>query len=158
MLFDSIMHVAFFAKDINKTIEFYKNLGCEIKMAIKYKSYINNPEHEYYNKALTNPEDYCIVYIEVAKGQFIELYPYECKLKDHVSFNEHVGFSHIGVVVDDIFEKRDYLVSKNINIIKEPKIGNSHTWQMWIADPDDNRIEIMQYTPESYQLIGHIDK
>ena len=44
-----------------------------------------------------------------------------------------------------------------INIDIEPKIGNSHTWQMWIHDPDGNRIEMMQYTDESFQITGNIE-
>ena len=28
---------------------------------------------------------------------------------------------------------------------------------MWIHDPDGNRIEIMQYTDESFQITGNIE-
>ncbi len=39
------------------------------------------------------------------------------------------------------------------------KIGNmkkemDHSFQMWTADPDGNKIEIMEYTHESWQLRG----
>ena len=34
--------------------------------------------------------------------------------------------------------------------------GPSGTYQQWYHDPDGNRFELMQYTEDSYQVIGHI--
>ena len=158
MLFDSIMHVTFYCEDLKRSVAFYEDLGCQIKMAVKYKSYLNRPDHPFYQKALDTPDDYCIVYMEVAPGQFIELFPKKKGQSKHISFDEDTGYSHFGTLVKDISATRDFLVSKGVKILSGPKIGNSHTWQMWIADPDDNRIEIMQYTDESYQVTGHIDE
>ena len=157
MLFQSIMHVTFFAKDLDRSIRFYEKLGGKVKMAVKYKAYLDRPESSFYKGALERQEDYCIVYVEIAPGQFVELYPKGERQNEHAAFNENLGYSHFAVLVDDIFKARDYLASQGIEILIEPKIGNSHTWQLWIADPDDNRIEVMQYTPESFQVTGHID-
>ena len=157
MLFQSIMHVTFFAEDLDRSIRFYEKLGGKVKMAVKYKAYLDKPESSFYQRALTTPEDYCIVYVEIAPGQFVELYPKEEGQEEHITFNRDLGYSHFAVLVDDIFKARDYLKEQGIPILIEPKIGNSHTWQLWIADPDDNRIEVMQYTPESFQMTGHID-
>lgn len=157
MVFNSIMHVTFFAKDINVTKSFYENLGCKMKMAVKYKAYADKPHSQYYKKAQVIPEEYCIIYFEIAPGQFIEIYPSENDQLPHPQFNKHIGYSHFGVIVEDIQKTRDFLTQKGITIDIEPKIGNSRTWQMWIHDPDDNRIEIMQYTNDSYQVVGHID-
>ena len=157
MLFQSIMHVTFFAEDLKRSIRFYEKLGGKVKMAVKYKAYLDRPESSFYKGALERPDDYCIVYVEIAPGQFVELYPKGEGQKEHATFNENLGYSHFAVLVDDIFKARDYLASQGIEILIEPKIGNSHTWQLWIADPDDNRIEVMQYTPESFQVTGHID-
>ena len=151
------MHVSFFVEDLERSIAFYELLGGKVKMAVKYKAYLDKPESSFYERALKTPEDYCIVYVEIAPGQFVELYPKGEGQKEHAAFNDSLGYSHFGVLVEDIFRTRDCLAEKGIPVIIEPKIGNSHTWQLWIADPDDNRIEIMQYTPESFQLTGHID-
>lgn len=157
MLFTSIMHVTFFAKDINITKKFYENMGCKMKMAVKYKAYADKPESQYYARAQETPEAYCIIYFEVAPGQFIEIYPSEKNQLPHTQYNSHIGYSHFGVIVEDIQKTREFLISRGVCIDIEPKIGNSRTWQMWIHDPDDNRIEIMQYTDQSYQLVGHLD-
>lgn len=153
------MHVSFFVKDMDKMIDFYvKGLGAKIKMAIRYKSYLNDPDSAFYLDALKTPDDYCIVYLEIAPMQFIELFPAKDEQKKHPAFNEQVGYSHFGIIVRDIFMTRAMLAGNGVRIDMEPNIGNSRTWKMWIRDPEDNRIEIMQYTDESYQIIGHIDE
>ena len=156
-MFRSIMHVSFFAEDLNRSIAFYEKLGGKVKMAVKYKAYLDKPDSSFYQGALKTPEDYCIVYVEIAPGQFVELYPKAEGQEEHSTFNRNLGYSHFSFLTDDIFQTRDYLTEQGIPILIGPKIGNSHTWQLWIADPDDNRIELMQYTPESFQLTGHLD-
>ena len=36
-------------------------------------------------------------------------------------------------------------------VVTAPNLGADHSWQAWLADPDGNRIELHQYTPESKQ-------
>ena len=110
MLFDSIMHVTFYCEDLKRSVAFYEDLGCQIKMAVKYKSYLNRPDHPFYQKALDTPDDYCIVYMEVAPGQFIELFPKKAGQSKHLSFDEDTGYSHFGTLVKDISATRDFLV------------------------------------------------
>ncbi len=157
-MFKTLMHISFFAKDLNVIKDFYENkLGLKVKMAVKYKAYLNQPSSGYYNQALKTPEDYCILYFEIAPMQFIEFFPFFEGLEPHDKPFTHVGYSHFGVIVDDIHKTRDEFVEKGVKILTEPKIGNSHTWQMWIEDPEGNKIEFMQYTEQSYQVVGHID-
>ncbi|MBQ6215097.1 MAG: hypothetical protein IJJ67_06740 [Oscillospiraceae bacterium] len=33
-------------------------------------------------------------------------------------------------------------------------MGIENTWQMWMHDPDGNPFEVMEYTPQSYQITG----
>ena len=35
--------------------------------------------------------------------------------------------------------------------LDDPVLGSDGSWQAWLADPDGNRIELHQYTPESKQ-------
>lgn len=157
MKFNSIMHVSFYAEDMERTRHFYEDiLGCKPKMIVRYKEYRNRPDSGYYAKALTNPEDIAIVYFEIAPGQFVEFFPPEDSLGPHDVPFTHLGYSHFALLVDDIHETREELVKAGVAIDIEPKIGNSHTWQMWIHDPDGNRFEIMQYTDASYQITGHL--
>lgn len=158
MKFNSIMHVSFFAKDLDAIFDFYtEKLGAKVKMLVKNKSYLDKPNSSFYTRAIENPEGICIVYFEITDGQFVEFFPAHNGQKPHQDWNDTVGYSHFSLLVDDIHKTKEELLSKGVNIDVEPTIGNSNTWQMWMHDPEGNMIEIMQYTDKSYQIVGHID-
>ncbi len=154
-----MMHISFFTDRMDEMIDFYTNkLGGQVKIVTKAKRYLEKEGHPYQKIALKDPEKIIITYIEIAPGQFIELFPKgEGQLDHDENWNARLGYSHFALTVDDIHQTRDELASRGVPILVEPNIGNSHTWQMWCEDPDGNRFEIMQYTEDSYQLVGHID-
>lgn len=154
MNFKSLMHISFYTSNLERIREFYEEkLELNTKIIVRYKSYQDRKGSKFYELAHSNPNDICIIYIELAEGQFIEFFPISSSENKQV--NE--SYSHFALLVDDIHLTREKLVGKGIQIDIEPKLGNSHTWQMWIHDPDGNRIEIMQYTKESFQITGHIE-
>lgn len=158
MKFNNIMHVSFFTDQMDAMRDFYENkLGLKAKMIVRYEAYKDKEGHPWAKAAKERPLDICLIYIEIANGQFIELFPKADGQKEHPEYNQHLGYSHFSLTVDDIFKARDELIAAGIDIDIEPKIGNSHTWQMWIHDPDGNRIEMMQYTDESFQITGNIE-
>ena len=158
MEFKSIMHVAFYTDQMDEMIDFYTNkLGGKLKVVTKAKAYLGM-SGVFAKIAETDPDQVIIVYIEIAPLQFIELFPKATGQSEHPSWNESIGYSHFSLLVDDLQLVREELVSKGVKILTEPSIGNSNTWKMWIADPDDNRIEIMQFTENSFQITGHIDE
>ena len=157
-MFKSLMHASFYCEDIDVIYDFYVNkLEAKPKMLIRNRAYADKPGHIFYKQAIENPDGLCIVYFELAPGQFVEFFPKMEGQKQHTGFNEHVGYSHIGILVEDIFETKKKLEARGLEFT-EPKIGNSHTWQMWTHDPEGNYMEFMQYTDESFQIVGHIDE
>jgi predicted enzyme related to lactoylglutathione lyase len=52
--------------------------------------------------------------------------------------------------VDDIEQTVRALRARGVEV-SEVKMGGDQSWQAWLADPDGNRIELHQYTPESWQ-------
>jgi catechol 2,3-dioxygenase-like lactoylglutathione lyase family enzyme len=63
--------------------------------------------------------------------------------------DEHtVGvMNHIAIGVSDI-EAENYAVRKNGAVVHEdPKIGRDGKWQLNLYDPDDTRVELMEFTP-----------
>ena len=158
-MFRSLMHASFFAEDIDAIYDFYVNrLGAKVKMLIRNRAYADKPDHAFYERAQKDPDGLCIIYFEIAPGQFIEFFPKQDGQKEHNGYNTNLGYSHIGILVDDLLETKRELEARGVEFITEPKIGNSHTWQMWTKDPEGNYMEFMQYTPESFQIIGHIDE
>ena len=63
---------------------------------------------------------------------------------------ESQSFRHICLEVDDIQAMVYQLKKKDIEV-SDPKLGMDHSWQAWVADPDGNKIELHDYTPESWQ-------
>ena len=157
MEFKSVMHVSFYVDDFDTMVDFYVNkLGLKQKILTRYGVYKDSSKEQLRKIAEERPNDIFLTYIELAPGQFIELFPKNSAQKPHTDWNEHVGYSHFALLVDDIHKTRDELVSKGIEIDVEPNIGPSKTWQMWIHDPEGNKFEIMQYTEGSLQVVGNV--
>ena len=62
--------------------------------------------------------------------------------KDHFAF-EAIGLEQL----------KEELESRGVKVTNHKK-ELDHSWQMWTADPDGNKIEFMEYTSESWQLRG----
>lgn len=157
MLFNSLMHVSFFTDQMEAMEDFYVNrLGGTLKIVTRAKAYLDRPQSGYHRIALEDPERVIIVYIELAPGQFVELFPKSEGQGEHVAFNQRLGYSHFALTVDDIFAAREELEARGVTFDTQISKGPSETYQMWTHDPDGNAFEIMQYTERSYQVVGHI--
>lgn len=158
MLFTSLMHVSFYTDDMERMREFYEEgLGGTVKIVTRAKAYADRPDRKAYHElAQRDPEKVVIMYIELAPGQFVELFPGIEGQREHPSYNEALGYSHFALVVDDISKAREMLEKRGVPLDTPISKGPSGTYQMWSHDPDGNRFEIMQYTSESYQVVGHI--
>lgn len=159
MKFNSIMHVTFFTDQMDVMRDFYENkLGLPVKIVTKAKSYLGLNRGVYSQIAEIDPERVIIVYIEIAPGQFIELFPKNEGQGPHDAWNANLGYSHYALLVDDIYATKEELERNGVAIDTPISKGPSETYQMWVHDPDGNKFEIMQYTEKSYQVVGHIDE
>lgn len=158
MQFKSIMHVAFFTDRMEEMIDFYQNkLGASIKCLVRYDVYRDRADRPRQQKiALEDPQRIFNVYLEIAPGQFLELFPKMEGQAEDTEWNRRLGYSHYALLVDDIFAVREELAARGVAIDTEPSKGPSGTWQLWVHDPDGNKFEIMQYTEDSYQVKGYI--
>lgn len=158
-MFKSICHIALFTDKMDEMLDFYTNkLGGKLLVLTRYKSYLNSPNRPQHSEiARKDPERIYNVYIEIAPGQSVELFPKQEYQNCHPEFNENLGYSHFALLSDDIYADRDRLLEKGVTMTKDISKGPSGTYQCWFHDPDNNYFEIMQYTEDSYQLKGHID-
>lgn len=157
MEFKSLMHLAFYTDQLDVMRDFYENkLGLKPKVVTRAITYKGLNKGRFSEWAETDPDKVIIVYIEIAPGQFIELFPKAEGQKEHDGRDERLGYSHFSLLVDDIYKTRDELIEKGITPDSEISMGPSKTYKMWIHDPDGNMIEIMQFTDESIQLIGNV--
>lgn len=125
-------HAAIRVKDMEKSLDFYtKALG--FKKVFEF----------------ANPKDGSpwIVYLNVAKGQFVELFyggteenPWRPTL---------MGFDHLCFAVDDIHASSQQVKDAGYELTSEPKMGVDYNWQSWTMDPNGIRVELMQLDPRS---------
>jgi catechol 2,3-dioxygenase-like lactoylglutathione lyase family enzyme len=127
-----IGHVAFRITDLSSALDFYCN-----KLGFR-EAFRLDREGE--------PSPW-IVYIQVAKGHFIELFP-GAKGENRPRGN-YVGYNHFCLVVDDIHATLKELAARGLPITGEPTQGVDRNWQYWINDPDGNAIELMQISDNS---------
>ncbi len=92
-----------------------------------------------------------ICYIQVSPDSFIEFFTTEGGEEKCCGRDDVVGYLHLALMVDDIHAYRDEIVSRGITLDIEPNLGMDGTWQMWLHDPDGNKMEVMQYTETSAQ-------
>lgn len=157
MDFKSMMHVSFYTEHMDEMRDFYENkLGLKAKIVTKAKLYKGLNRGYYSEVAETDPEKVIIVYIEIAPGQFIELFPKAEGQEPHDEWNQRLGYSHFALLVDDIHQTRKELIERGVEIDTPISKGPSETYQMWVHDPDGNRFEIMQYTEKSFQIVGNL--
>lgn len=156
-MFKSLMHVSFFTDQMDEIRNFYEGkLGIKPKMIVRYGAYKGSSNPMFSQKAESNPDDICIIYFEIADGQFIEFFPKLDNQGPHSAWNQNLGYTHFGLLVDDIFETRQKLEAAGVVFDTEITKGPSETYQMWTRDPDGNRMEIMQYMENSLQLKGNV--
>jgi catechol 2,3-dioxygenase-like lactoylglutathione lyase family enzyme len=55
--------------------------------------------------------------------------------------------NHIALGVPDIHAAQKQLLTNGMKLSEEPKIGRDGKWQLNLYDPDDTRVELMEFTP-----------
>lgn len=125
-----IGHVAFSIRDLDRSLDFYCN-----KLGFRRAFHLDRAE---------TPSPW-IVYIQIAPGHFIELFP------GGSGENEPrpVGYNHLCLLVDDMAATLKDLEARGLSIAGEPVQGLDHNWQYWLKDPDGNPIELMQIVADS---------
>lgn len=163
-------HIAFTCQDVEASIAFYRDiLEFPVKFSLYYSDIVNGmkqgakeqgvePDPEQLARFEAIAEKPWITYVEIGRGQFLELFDAGEATVLAVPDGNQFNYQHMALVVENIHEMRDELVKKGVIIDIEPAMGMEGTWQMWIHDPDGNKIEFMQYTENSMQLIGRADK
>jgi catechol 2,3-dioxygenase-like lactoylglutathione lyase family enzyme len=160
-----ISHLAFTAKDMEKSLAFYcgglglkrafemtaadifKAGGEEVRKSLEAKGEVVTEQLLEDIKKKT-----IIIYLQIAHGQFLELFYDLQNLKKPYDSSETYGYQHLSLEVDDIQAMKDRLAEKGYSPTSEITLGADNTKQLWYADPDGNKIELMEYTDESWQV------
>ena len=134
-----LAHICFFTEDLNAMIKFYNEiLGFQIKFTL------NNDEGISFG-----------YYFECGNSTFIEVFDRELANKQWGGSSEKFirgnRFQHHCFEVTGLNELKAKLECKGLKV-SEITTGMDHSRQAWIADPDGNPIELMEYTDKSLQI------
>lgn len=126
-------HIAVRAKNLDESLHFYKDiLGLE----------------EAFRMCGDDGKPY-IVYLYIALGQFIELFPNGKKPSE--KGNDIIGMAHICLEVEDVKKAYEIMTERGAPIDTDIIVGKAKCVQFWTHDPDGNAIELMELPPESKQ-------
>ena len=129
-----IGHVAFRVTDLERALDFYcTRLGLREAFRLDREG---------------GPTPW-IVYLQIAPGCFLELFPGATEAG--IQPGEAAGYNHFCLRVDDMEATLQQLAERGLPITEKPVQGLDRNWQYWIADPDGNRIELMQIVADSPQ-------
>lgn len=128
-----LTHAAIRITDVDKSLEFYAGI-----LGLSEQFRLTNDEGKPW-----------LVYLKIAEGQFIELFPGAEGRHEPV---KTAGLVHLCLEVDDIQSTYRTLTERGLVARGEPVLGKDGSWQFWTDDPDGNPIEFHQFTAESRQM------
>ena len=137
----TLAHLNFVTNDLSKIIDFYVN-----KLGMNVKFTLNNKDGE--------PFGY---YFECGNTTFLEFFDQGMAANVWGGTVQELTignrYRHFCLEVTGLDEFCSKLKSKGVEV-SEIRMGLDNSRQAWIADPDGNQIELMEYGPNSLQLTG----
>ncbi|MFW6155055.1 MAG: VOC family protein [Planctomycetota bacterium] len=85
-------------------------------------------------------------YLHAGEGTFLELF-----VGTHDPRHDGQSYRHFCLQVEDLAAEVDRLRTAGVTV-SDIKLGTDRSYQAWLEDPDGNRIELHQYTPDSKQV------
>lgn len=143
-------HVAIRCSDYEKSLEFYRD---KIGLKEKFSLYGDDGRIQ-------------LTYMEIVPGVFIELFPSYGKKVNR--YNSDTSIKHACILVQDIEQAGRELQEKGVNIYLGPKredemnlipvpykkvLCGAGEYCFYIADPDNNAIEFMEYVSPTTLMI-----
>ncbi len=136
-----LAHLNFVTNDLNRIIDFYVN-----KLGMKVKFTLDNKAGEHFG-----------YYFECGDTTFLEFFDQAMAAEVWGGKVEGLSigtrYKHFCLEVSGLDEYCKQLKAKGVEVT-EISLGMDNSRQAWIADPDGNQIELMEYGPSSLQLTG----
>ena len=143
-----ISHLTFNSSNLEASLRFYCDLlGFKKKFEICIPESI--PETSPFFALRGRPS---ITYLQAPDGNLIEIFTPTPGLSEKDPIEARVGYAHMSLRVSDIKVAAEQLKAEGVRFDSEISLGPDNTYQVWIRDPDGNRIELMEYTAKSLQL------
>ena len=136
-----LAHLNFFSDKPKEMIDFYVH-----KRGLKIAFTLDNEKGEPFGW-----------YVECGKKTFIEIFDQAGAVQQwggNVSeLQQGSKYRHLCFEVEDLEKYQGQLIGRDVTI-SPMSVGMDKSKQAWIKDPDGNDIELMEYTPTSFQKRG----
>lgn len=134
-----LAHVCFFTDQLDAMVAFYRDaLGFPIKFTLH-----------------TDDGELMGYYFATGNSTFIEVFDQRLAVKQWggqvQTLTPGSQYKHFCLEVTGIAEVKAMLEGRGVTV-SAVTLGMDHSLQAWIADPDGNAIELMEYTHASLQL------
>jgi catechol 2,3-dioxygenase-like lactoylglutathione lyase family enzyme len=137
-----LAHLNFVTNNLDKIIGFYVN-----KLGLKVKFTLSNKEGQ--------PFGY---YFECGQSTFLEFFDQTLAAEEWGGevreLTQGTRYQHFCLEVTGLDEYCQKLRNRGVEVT-EITLGMDNSRQAWVADPDGNEIELMEYGPDSLQLTGN---
>src|SRR5947209_13280613 len=122
-----IGHIAFRVTDLDRSLDFYcAKLGLREAFRLDGEG---------------RPSPW-IVYLQVAPGTFLELFPGATEAGPVPG--DEAGYNHFCLAVDDMEATLRDLAARGLPLTGSPEMGLDQNWQYWLSDPAAHRRALMQ--------------
>jgi lactoylglutathione lyase len=125
-----LSHACFVVSDLQRSVVFYRDL---LGLPLAFELGVRDGKAQG-------------VYLHVGERTFVELFQGSV-----APALPNTSYKHICLEVDDILETVRTLRGRGVEV-GEVSLGGDRSYQAWLADPDGNRIELHQFTPDSLQV------
>jgi glyoxylase I family protein len=126
-----VAHICIFAHDLNETLRFYQDV---LGMTLQFNF-------------LRDGEIFGF-YLNCGGRSHVEVFQ-----NDGARYGDMDQINHFCLEVENIEAAIDHIKSKGIDVTSK-KYACDNTYQAWIRDPNDVRIELFEYTDKSAQFTG----
>lgn len=127
-----IGHVAIRAGDLERLLDFYTTkLGFSEMFRLRRDDGTVN-----------------LVYLRVTDTQYLEFFPHGI---GDLPAPDNVGLNHICLIVTDLDAVVRQLTDRGVALSRPMITGKDGNRQAWIQDPEGNRIELMEMSPNGMQ-------
>ena len=100
--------------------------------------------HVYWHGGMKDGED---DWVDMQVPDGTDWIEYMLRVPENASHKTRGVMNHIALGVPDIHAAREQLIKNGWKGTEEPKIGRDGKWQLNLYDPDDTRVELMEFTP-----------
>ncbi len=140
-----LAHVCLITNDLERLVAFYRDgLGLAVKFRFAAA-----------DGAIFG------AYVEAGDSTFVEFFDQHLAARqwggDTGPLVEGNRYAHLCLEVTGLADLRAALLDRGVSV-GEIRSGLDHSLQAWLADPDGNRIELMEYTHRSAQLAPGTEK